>query len=112
MRPRSRTPPAGSDARAVVASPAFDVADGALTIVKPPSGDPLPPPAPLPAWSGPSDYTRQLRSVGAPTDPAAPIAAPAAPAGEKHSIVPLLLILNIVVIIATGLLVYFALKRR
>ncbi len=85
-------------------------------IVKAPARDPLPPPAPVPGWSGESDYTRQLRPVPAPGEPAPAVAAaepvvePAA--GASRSIVPLLLVLNIVVIIATGVILYFALQRR
>ncbi len=89
-------------------------------IVKPPPRDVLPPPSPLPGWSGESDYTRQLRPAQAPADPALPTAVPAPPpsadlepsGGGARSIVPLLLVLNIVVVIATGLILYFALKRR
>jgi hypothetical protein len=87
-------------------------------IVKPPPREQLPPPSPLPGWSGESDYTRQLRPAPppGPADPAPPVVAPlpsAEPAaGGTRSLVPLLLVLNIVVIIATGLILYFALKRR
>ncbi|HEY8258941.1 MAG TPA: hypothetical protein VIG08_14880 [Gemmatimonadales bacterium] len=91
---------------------------GAEPIIKPPSRDPLPlpPPLPVPGWSGASDYTRQLSAVPAPADPAPAAVAPAseaapAPAAASRSIVPLLLVLNIVVVIATGVVVYFALKR-
>lgn len=85
-------------------------------IVKPPQRDLLPVPAPLPGWAGESDYTRQLRPVQGPSDPAPPAAAPEpAPessGGGSRSLLPLLLVLNIVVIIATGLILYFALKRN
>ena len=81
----------------------------------PPPRDVLPPPSPVPGWSGESDYTRQLRPAAAPVDAAPPLAPPAAvpesAGGGRGSLVPLLLVLNIVVVIATGLIVYFALKR-
>ena len=86
-------------------------------IVKPPLPGPLPPPAPLPGWSGESDYTRQLRPPPAaaaelPPPVVAPPAVPEAAPGGTRSLVPLLLVLNIFVIIATGLILYFALKRH
>lgn len=85
-------------------------------IVKAPPREVLPPPSPLPGWGGESDYTRQLRGISTPADPIPPVTppvpAPEVPAGQSRSLVPLLLVLNIVVIIATGLIVYFALKRH
>jgi hypothetical protein len=73
---------------------------------------PLPPP-PQPVWAGPSDFSRQLERL--PVSSEVPAAAaspqPSAPPAAKPSYVPLLLVLNLVVIIATGLVVYFALKR-
>ncbi|MEO7986130.1 MAG: hypothetical protein ABI766_06320 [Gemmatimonadales bacterium] len=92
-------------------------------IIKPPPREQLPPPSPLPGWSGESDYTRQLRP--APLPDQAPPVAPVAPvpesakkpeaeagAGASRPLVPLLLVLNVLVIIATGLVLYFALKRK
>jgi hypothetical protein len=92
-------------------------------IVRLPQRDQLAAPAPLPGWSGESDYTRQLRPAP-PPDPVAPVVPaapppdaakkPEAPAGAEgsRSLVPILLVINILVIIATGLVLYFALKRR
>ena len=75
------------------------------------------PPAPSspPPKSGPSEFTRQLRritrrSTVAHTSPEN--AKPAEPGtSERPSLIPLLLGLNLIVIIATGLILYFALKR-
>jgi hypothetical protein len=58
--------------------------------------------------------------MAAPADPfpaaaaaaPAPAPAPEAQGGGSRSLVPLLLVLNVVAIIATGLIVYFALKRN
>ena len=72
-----------------------------------------PPPTRQPeVWSGPSDYTRQLNSAAEPPPPApeVPPEAPV-PAEGRRSLVPLLLGLNLVVIVVTGLVVYFALRR-
>jgi hypothetical protein len=93
-------------------------------VIRPPALGPLPPPAPLPNWSGESDYTRQLSPAPAPIDAAPPLPSPPPPldaasgakegpgsAPASQSIVPLLLVLNIVVIIATGVILYFALKK-
>jgi hypothetical protein len=90
-------------------------------IIRTPALGPLPPPPPVPGWSGESDYTRQLSSAPPPVEPAPPLPSPApldaaagtkqAPAVGSQSIVPLLLVLNIIVIIATGVIVYFALKK-
>jgi hypothetical protein len=66
------------------------------------------------AWSGPSEFTRQL-SRGPQLDQEPPevlgAPSPAEPPAHKPSWVPLLLALNLVVIVATGLILYFALKR-
>ncbi len=90
-------------------------------IIRAPALDSLPPPAPVAGWGGESDYTRQLRPVPAPIDslpPPAALAPPDAASGVKEkqpgaasSVVPLLLVLNIIVIIATGVILYFALKK-
>jgi hypothetical protein len=71
------------------------------------------PPAPQPIWNGPSEFTRQLeRRPGLSDELPAVIPAPEPDRPpEKKSYVPLLLVLNLIVIIATGLVVYFALKR-
>jgi hypothetical protein len=79
----------------------------------------VPGPAPMPAapppiWSGPSEFTRQLErrpAISAVVPTAVPAPEPDPPP-EKKSYVPLLLALNLIVIIATGLIVYFALRRR
>jgi hypothetical protein len=71
------------------------------------------PQAPPPIWNGPSEFTRQLERVPA-ISAAVPAAIPAPeppPPPEKKSIVPLLLALNLIVIIVTGLVLYFALRR-
>jgi hypothetical protein len=76
-------------------------------------------PAPMPAvpppiWSGPSEFTRQMErspSISAVVPAAVPASEPEPPP-EKKSYVPLLLALNLIVIVATGLIVYFALRRR
>jgi hypothetical protein len=72
------------------------------------------PAAPQPIWSGPSEFTRQLErspAISAVVPAAVPAAEPEPPP-DKKSYVPLLLALNLIVIIATGLIVYFALRRR
>jgi hypothetical protein len=77
--------------------------------------EPTAPPPPPPSWTGPSEYTRQLGSVPLPSgELVQPEEAPTPPEEPEHrtkSFVPLLLILNIVFIMATGLVVYFALRR-
>ena len=73
------------------------------------------PGAPAGAWAGPSDFTRLLNRSPEPDTaernaPAAP--PPAGPAAARKSmLVPLLLALNLIAIVAVGLIVYFALKR-
>jgi hypothetical protein len=98
----------------------------AQPVVKPPARDAFAPTAPPPAWGGESDYTRQLRPASTPSEPAAqapapprpggppagPSAGPPEPPASPKSIVPLLLVLNIVVVIMTGVILYFALKRQ
>lgn len=101
----------------------FEPAPAAPTPVEPRLPQELfpahPGPAPLPAapppiWSGPSEFTRQLErspAISAAVPAAVPAAEPDLPP-EKKSYVPLLLALNLIVIVATGLIVYFALRRR
>jgi hypothetical protein len=97
-------------------------------IIRPPVRDAIAAPPPVHGGAGESDYTRLLRPAPSPTaaapvsagparlagSPAAPVAPapPAAPPEPARSIVPLLLILNILVVIATGVILFFALKRR
>lgn len=74
-------------------------------------------PPPAPSWDAPSEYTRLFGSAPPPTGELAressemdsPVAE--APAERKRSYVPLFVILNVVLILATGLVVYFALRR-
>jgi hypothetical protein len=79
------------------------------------SGDP--PSARLPAasWQAPSEYTRLFGSVPQPAGDLAEVPAMSPPAEEpverKRSYLPLFVILNVVLILATGLVVYFALRR-
>lgn len=75
---------------------------------------PAPPPPRAGSWSGPSDYTREL-DPGARFSEPVPVVPPAAdnpeaPDKRKGSYLPLLLVLNLCFIIATGLVVYFALR--
>lgn len=76
------------------------------------------PPLPSPSWQGASEYTRVF---GSPPQPTGELAVPPdltssqEPPQEKverkRSYVPLFVILNVVLILATGLVVYFALRR-
>jgi hypothetical protein len=77
------------------------------------AGPPPMPPVPQPIWNGPSEFTRQLErrpDLSAEAPAVVPALEPDRPP-EKKSYVPLLLALNLIVIVATGLIVYFALKR-
>jgi hypothetical protein len=75
------------------------------------------PGAPPGQWAGPSDFTRLLSRSPEPdtAEPNAPAAAAPPPIGpaaaRKSMLVPLLLALNLIAIVAVGLIVYFALKR-
>lgn len=85
------------------------------------TGEPAPPPViPATSWGGPSEFTRQLGSVPQPPvsqfsgelPQVAGISEPnEASAERKRSYLPLFLVLNLVFIMATGLVVYFALRR-
>ena len=79
------------------------------------TGDPPSPPVPAPSWDAPSEYTRLFGSVPQPAGELADVPAMPPPAEEpaerKRSYLPLFLILNVVLILATGLVVYFALRR-
>ena len=83
-------------------------------IIAAPESQPVPPP-PSPAWSGPSDFTRQLERGPHPeTDapPALPPPEPSDPPGAgKESVLPLLLATNLISMLVTGLIVYFAFGR-
>jgi hypothetical protein len=72
-------------------------------------------PLPPPSWTGPSEYTRLLGSISPPTGELAPVSLPAEPGEErsepKRSYIPLFVVLNVVFILATGLVVYFALRQ-
>jgi hypothetical protein len=85
--------------------------------VEPYAPPPVPSSAPLARASGPSDFTRMLTPVEAPPAAAAPPpvrpnAKPDAPAGRKPSILPLIIVLNVALIIAVGLLLFFALRDK
>jgi hypothetical protein len=76
-----------------------------------PAAAPLPPPS----WDGPSEFTRLLGSVSPPTGELAQTATLSPPqedpAERKRSYLPLFVVLNLVFVLATGLVVYFALRR-
>ena len=82
------------------------------TMVAPPSASPRPAPH---AAAVSSDYTRIHKGAreAAQLEPPAPPAPaePSAPAGAR-SYLPLLILLNVVLIVGTALVVYFALKHR
>jgi hypothetical protein len=79
------------------------------------NADPFDPPPPPPSWQGPSEFTRQLSSALPPTgefpETAARSEPPEESAEEKRSYLPLFLVLNLIFILATGVIVYFLLKR-
>jgi hypothetical protein len=71
-------------------------------------------PVPQPIWNGPSEFTRQLErrpGLSSELPTVVPAPEPERPP-EKKSYIPLLLALNLIVIIATGLILYFALRHR
>jgi hypothetical protein len=82
-------------------------------IIMAPDSHPVSPP-PRPAWSGPSDFTRQLErgpqlgsdvpAVLVPPEPPAPPNAP------KHSMWLLLLATNLISMLVAGLIVYFVFR--
>lgn len=70
-----------------------------------------PPPRP---GQGPSEFTRQLgrfSETGEFSETAAPSEPDEKPADQKRSYLPLILVLNLIFILATGVIVYFLLKR-
>jgi hypothetical protein len=86
--------------------------------VEPYAPPPIPSSAPAPRASGPSDFTRMLTPVQAP--PAAPAPPPVKPnaksdaaggGGRKPSIVPLIIVLNVALIAAIGLILYIVLRK-
>jgi hypothetical protein len=77
------------------------------------TGDP-PPPSPPSSWDGPSEFTRLLGKVSLTGEVAQVSGQPEAlddPVAAKPSYLPLFVVLNLVFILATGLIVYFALQR-
>jgi hypothetical protein len=84
-------------------------------LISAPPPRPITPPPP-PAWSGPSDFTRQLErgphlgsdapSVLEPPPPPEP------PPARSGSIVPLLVATNLISMLVTALIVYFAFGRN
>jgi hypothetical protein len=83
-------------------------------IIAAPDLQPVSPPSP--AWSGPSDFTRQLERgphLGTDAPPALPLPDPSdQPDAGKASVLPLLLATNVITMLVTGLIVYFAFGRR
>jgi len=80
--------------------------------------EPAASPPPQPSWDGPSEYTRIFGSAPQPTgELRSPGELPQVLEPEedkpeqKRSYLPLFVILNVVFILATGLVVYFALRR-
>jgi len=74
-----------------------------------------PPPAAAPS-AGPGEFTRLVaaapaESQGAPQAAASPTAAPASVAPPKATYLPLLLIGGFVLLVAIGLILYFALRH-
>jgi hypothetical protein len=87
-------------------------------VIRAPDPGPAPLPPPSPSWGAPSEYTQLFGSPPAPTgelalptDLAAPPEATEEKPERKRSYIPLFVILNVVFILATGLVVYFALRR-
>jgi len=84
--------------------------------VEPYAPPPVPSSAPAPRASGPSDFTRMLTPVEAPPSVAAPpavkpTAKPDAGGGRKPSALPLIIVLNVALIAAVGLILYFVLRK-
>jgi hypothetical protein len=80
-----------------------------------PRGEPASAPVPQASWGAPSEYTRMFGSVPQPTGELAQPLSPPEPPDEqperKRSYLPLFLILNLVFILATGIILYFVLRR-
>lgn len=85
--------------------------------VEPYAPPPVPSSAPLPRASGPSDFTRMLTPVEAPPSvPPPPAVKPTAKpdaggGGRKPSALPLIIVLNVALIAAVGLILYFVLRK-
>jgi hypothetical protein len=79
------------------------------------TGEPASAPVPQGSWRGPSEYTRMFGSVPQPTgelaQPLSPPEPPEEPPERKRSYLALFLVLNLVFILATGIILYFALRR-
>jgi hypothetical protein len=75
---------------------------------KPRSEAPLPPSSPLPA--GPSEYTRIIKTGPPKPRPTVPVDVKPAPAEPQRSNVPLIVILVSLLVIAVGLVLFFALR--
>jgi hypothetical protein len=85
--------------------------------VEPYAPPPVPSSAPVPRASGPSDFTRMLTPVEAPPSaPPPPAVKPTAKpdaggGGRKPSALPLIIVLNVALIAAVGLILYFVLRK-
>ena len=86
--------------------------------VEPYSPPPVPSSGPMHRASGPSDFTRMLTPVEPP--PAAPAPPPVKPnakpdaaggGGRKPSVLPLIIVLNVALIAAVGLILYIVLRK-
>jgi len=79
------------------------------------TGEPASAPVPQGSWGAPSEYTRMFGSVPQPTGELAPPLIPPEPPVEpperKRSYLALFLVLNLVFILATGIILYFVLRR-
>jgi hypothetical protein len=79
------------------------------------AGRPASAPMQQPSWGAPSEYTRVFGSVpqssAEPAPPVSVIAPPQETPERKRSYVPLFLVLNLLFILATGLVLYFVLRR-
>jgi hypothetical protein len=79
------------------------------------TGKPASSPVPQPSWDAPSEYTRVFGSAPPPSGELAQPVGAVEPVDEtpdrKRSYLPLFLILNLVFILATGLVLYFVLRR-
>jgi hypothetical protein len=115
-RPPILTPKFGNEQRPAPARPAPAPAPD-LGRMKLDASDAPAANAPAPSvWAGPSDFTRQLSrspEAGFPEQPPI-VPAPTLPEPQpqgKSILVPVLLALNLIFIVITGLVVYFALRR-